>query len=224
MNNPEYSLKNLSQKMVNIMQEVTHIPKHGFNTFHKYHYATETDVSSALSKALVKYKVFMFSSVLERECKTYQTRTNKEAFLITVKLAVTFIDAESGESFTGTFFGDGSDPDDKGLYKAITGAEKYALMKTFLVATGSDPEQETHPHNTTTHLAELLTTLEKKAKQGTAALKDAWHSLSSDQCSAMRQHIPNLQKCAIEADQASQNRQTGNTDFQGNATAPRDNR
>ncbi len=196
------------------MQEVAYIPKNGFNAFHKYHYATETDVSAALSKALMKYKVFMFSSVLERECKIYQTRTNKEAFLITVKLAVTFIDAESGESFTGTFFGDGSDPDDKGLYKAITGAQKYALMKTFLVATGSDPEQETHPYNTTAHLAELLTRLENKAKQGTAAFRGSWRSLSSNQRSAIRQHIPNLQKWAIEADQSLENTQTGGADFQ----------
>ncbi len=29
---------------------------------------------------------------------------------------------------------------DKGTYKAITGATKYALMKTFLLETGDDPE------------------------------------------------------------------------------------
>jgi hypothetical protein len=207
------SLKNLAQKMINIMQEVAYIPKTGFNAFHKYRYTTEADVSTALSKALIKHKVFMFSSVLERESKIYQTRTNKEAFLITVKLALTFIDVESGESFTGIFFGDGSDPDDKGLYKAMTGAQKYALMKTFLVATGSDPEQETDAYRTAVHLTELLASLENKAKQGSAVFRGAWRNLSSKQRLAIRHQMPELQKLAIEADQSLPKTQIYSSDF-----------
>ena len=51
------------------------------------------------------------------------------SFLVTVKIQVTFVDADSGERFSSNFYGDGSDHDDKGVYKAITGALKYALMK-----------------------------------------------------------------------------------------------
>jgi hypothetical protein len=31
---------------------------------------------------------------------------------------------------------------DKGVYKALTGSEKYFLMKAFLIPTGDDPEKE----------------------------------------------------------------------------------
>src|SRR5699024_6730814 len=36
----------------------------------------------------------------------------------------------------------GQDAGDKAVYKAITGATKYALMKVFMIPTGDDPEQD----------------------------------------------------------------------------------
>lgn len=41
--------------------------------------------------------------------------------------------------------GEGMDTGDKAIYKAITGAQKYVLMKTFLIPTGDDPELEELP-------------------------------------------------------------------------------
>lgn len=134
------NIKNLAVKMVKIMGDVSYIQKSGYNSFHKYRYATDADVALAFSESLKKNKVCMFSSVVERTSQVYQTRGNKNAFLVTVKLDLTFVDADSGESFTVSCYGDGSDADDKAIYKAITGAQKYALLKTFLVATGDDPE------------------------------------------------------------------------------------
>ena len=133
--------KTLAQKMLLIMKDVAHIPKNGFNSFHKYKYASDTDVTAAFSKAMQKHGVLMLSSILERSSCIYKTRKGYDTFLVTVKLEVTFIDVDSGEKFTSIFYGDGSDSDDKGVYKAITGAQKYALMKTFLVSTGDDPER-----------------------------------------------------------------------------------
>ncbi len=133
-------IKNLALKMVKIMDDVSYIQKSGYNSFHKYKYATDADVASAFSEALKNNKVCMFSSVVDRTSQVYQTRGNKNAFLVTVKIELTFVDADSGESFTVSCYGDGSDADDKAIYKAITGAQKYALLKTFLVATGDDPE------------------------------------------------------------------------------------
>jgi len=138
-------LKKLAQKMILIGEDVQYIQKQGHNQFHKYNYVTESDVVNAFSKAMQKQQVFMFSSIIERDCQSYKTRGGKDAFLVTVKLEVTFVDTESGEQFSSIFFGDGSDSDDKAIYKAITGAQKYALMKTFLVATGDDPEHDRQP-------------------------------------------------------------------------------
>ncbi len=200
----DLSLKNLANKMIQIMSDVEYIQKTGFNQFHKYKYATEADVAAAFAKAMQQHHVFMFSSILERDCKSYQTRGNKESFLVTVKLQVTFVDADSGESYTGIFFGDGSDPDDKGVYKAITGAQKYALMKTFLVETGDDPERDdaAPPPKPAIDKSQLITTLEAKARQGTEAFRAEWRMLSQEQRDAVRDHTGVFQQLASQADQS----------------------
>ena len=60
----------------------------------------------------------------------------------TVPLQFTVIDSDSGESITGTVYGRGEDPTDKGVYKAYTGGQKYFLQKLFLLSTGDDPERD----------------------------------------------------------------------------------
>ncbi len=210
MTNQQCSLKNLAAKMIHVMREVEFIQKNGFNKFYQYKYATEADVAAALSHAMEKHNIFMFSSVLDRQCEKYQTRSNKEAFLITVKLQVVFIDADSGETFISTFFGDGAGSDDKGVYKAITGAQKYALMKTFLVESGDDPERNNQremeqqaPAQVEKEKIELVSHMEAKARLGTSALHDAWSLLSIHQRDLVRERIGIFQQLAKQADQYS---------------------
>jgi hypothetical protein len=52
------------------------------------------------------------------------------------------VDARSGEELTVRVAGEGADQGDKAPYKAMTGALKYALLQSFLLATGDDPEDE----------------------------------------------------------------------------------
>lgn len=52
------------------------------------------------------------------------------------------IDPETGYSEKYPLVGTGADTTDKGLYKAYTGALKYFLACTFLVAEGNDPETD----------------------------------------------------------------------------------
>src|ERR1700738_467768 len=57
-------------------------------------------------------------------------------------MAYTFMDRDTAEEITVKVAGEGRDPGDKGPYKAMTGALKYALLQSFLLATGDDPEDE----------------------------------------------------------------------------------
>ncbi|MEE9452636.1 MAG: ERF family protein [Gammaproteobacteria bacterium] len=202
------SSKKLAEKMILISEEVQYIQKQGRNQFHKYNYVTDSDVVNALSKAMQKHKVFMFSSVLQRQCTSYETRGNKNAFLVSIQLQVTFIDVDSGESMRSIFYGDGSDSDDKGVYKAITGAQKYALMKTFLVATGDDPEKDTAPaHDEVAQTAlnpfdkeALIQKMTAQAHKGTVAFRDAWKKLSRGEREALGEQISVFQEHAEQAD------------------------
>lgn len=58
------------------------------------------------------------------------------------KLEFQLIDTETGFYEVTTITGEGIDKGDKAGFKAYTGALKYYLACTFMVATGDDPEQD----------------------------------------------------------------------------------
>jgi hypothetical protein len=129
----------LIRKLALVQAEVDHhIPKRGRNEFHKYDYAMEADIVSELRKGLSDRHILLVPHVLHVE----RVALGEKNVLTVVDMRFTFMDGETGESLTIDWQGTGSDPGDKGLYKAMTGAEKYVLLKTFLIPTGDDPEQD----------------------------------------------------------------------------------
>ena len=59
-------------------------------------------------------------------------------------------DIDTGFYEETTITGEGIDKGDKAGYKAYTGALKYYLANTFMVATGDDPEKESPSHTMNT--------------------------------------------------------------------------
>jgi hypothetical protein len=127
-------MSNIYQKLGKVMSQVNRVPKNGYNAFHKYAYATESDLTESIRPILLEAGLAFFSSVLEQE---------REGEFTKVKMEFILADIETGEKLTSTYWGEGQDKGDKGLYKAYTGATKYFLMKTFLIPTGDDPEGDT---------------------------------------------------------------------------------
>ena len=134
----------IARKLALVMAEVHRVPKNGRNDFHKYDYIMEGDLVDALRGKLAEQGVAVFPSVAGHTTETI-TERNKSATLATVTLDVTFVDGESGDARTVTWIGQGVDSGDKAYYKAYTGAFKYALMKTFMVSSGDDPEVDEQP-------------------------------------------------------------------------------
>lgn len=130
-------------KLCEVMEEVQYIQKTGYNSKQNYRYAQETDVVEKCRAELAKRKVWLKHSVKEvTNNRTVKTRSGGEMTVIRAIVEFTFIDAESGERETFTEPGEGMDSGDKAIYKAITGALKYALMKSFMIPTGDDPEND----------------------------------------------------------------------------------
>ena len=126
-------------KLVAVMAAIDHIQKRGRNEFHKYDYATEADIAAAVRRELALRNVMLFPAITgERR----EAVGEKGSVLTTLDFLFTFHDGDSGETLSFTWKGAGTDKDDKGLYKAMTGGEKYFLMKTFLIPTGDDPERD----------------------------------------------------------------------------------
>ncbi len=128
--------KTLVQKLCEVMATVHRIPKRGHNDFHHYDYVMEADLCDAVRDELAKRSVIILPSVTKEE----RLPLTEKQVLTRVEMTYTFMDGENGETFETMMVGYGSDAGDKGIYKAITGCTKYLLMKTFLIATGDDPE------------------------------------------------------------------------------------
>lgn len=126
--------KNINKKLAAVISDGLSVGKTGFNNFHKYKYVTEADVVEAVRKAFIKHGLIYQFSMEDVVQLTPE--------LCRSKIKFTIIDVDSGEQYESIVFGDGQDKGDKAVYKSITGAQKYFLLKTLLIATGDDAEAD----------------------------------------------------------------------------------
>ena len=131
----------LYAKIHKIIKDGIRIGKNGRNDFHKYDYVTEADVVDEIKRIFTENNlVYDFNIVGTRKVEGLENVTEVEA-------EITLIDLDSSESKVYSFFGQGQDKGDKGIYKAYTGLQKYFFMKNFLISTGDDPENDTGKAN-----------------------------------------------------------------------------
>lgn len=144
MNPDELTLrKRLFEKLHAVMSDVQYIQKDAKNTEQKYTYASEAAIKAALHKAFVEYKVGFLPSVTDLAVsEAGETQRGGKRWFCSVDLDCEFYDVETGYGITKQFRGLGIDSQDKGIWKAITGAVKYFLANSFLIETGDDPEAE----------------------------------------------------------------------------------
>lgn len=121
-----------------------------------YKAVSERDIIDAVKPLEAKYRVYSYprnreiidDEILEGE-KTYNSQTTKTTtFFTRIKTEYTFLNIDNPEEqFTTIVFSEGIDPGDKGSGKAMTYADKYALMKAYKISTGDDPDQNPSEEN-----------------------------------------------------------------------------
>lgn len=109
------------------------------NEFDRYKYFSEAGYKKLFTELFSNAGLELTTTIDEVERFTVDGKQNNGR---QVKVIFTLSDVETGFAETSTFYGEGFDKGDKGLYKAYTGALKYYLANTFMVATGDDPEVE----------------------------------------------------------------------------------
>lgn len=123
-----------------VMTEGSYVQKTGENDFHKYTYATEADVLALMRPAMLKHGLVLIPSVNQ---VSQIDSSGNTSVIVHYTLAHT-----SGAVWPHPIVAAGCGNDkskngavgDKGLYKALTGANKYMLFKLFQIETGDEPE------------------------------------------------------------------------------------
>jgi len=127
----------LFAKMVRVMELTDQrIPKRGRNDYHKYDYAEASDVADVIRSALVEAGLAFYMGL---------NSVNYEKGITSAIFNMTLGDAETGESITVPWPAQAQDTQDKGPNKAGTAAQKYFLLRTFVVATGDEPDPDGSP-------------------------------------------------------------------------------
>ena len=144
---------NIFQRMAAITAELQTVAKNlkvstGGNNSYKA--VSERDILDAVKPLESKYGVYSYpasrevleSQLLESESE-YQGKTSKKTtFMTRIKTVYRFVNINNPEEFIETVtFAEGIDTQDKGSGKAMTYADKYALMKGYKISTGEDPDQ-----------------------------------------------------------------------------------
>ena len=137
-------MQKLAKKFVEVMRDCSHVAKNGSNDFHKYKYATASDVLEKVNAALTKHGIASVVTPSLLSIQEITTAKGNTERLATVEVTVTLIDSESGETLTLKGLGSGQDLSDKSVAKSQTMALKYCYLNSLAIATSDDPEADLH--------------------------------------------------------------------------------
>lgn len=139
MDNPKAKL---FAKILRVQQSLQPLEKSGRNDFHRYSYTTAGDVLLPVQRACNEHGLVIVADVID-------TKINPERAAAEVIVRLTVFDSETGESYSITAPGysedwsykDNKPVGDKAIYKAVTGATKYAVRSFFCLPSEDDPER-----------------------------------------------------------------------------------
>ena len=115
-----------------------------------YKAVSERDILDAVKPLEVKHGVYSYpvrrtileSNMLESESEYQGKVTKRTTFMTRIETVYRFVNIEKPDEYIETTtFAEGIDTQDKGSGKAMTYADKYALMKAYKISTGDDPDQ-----------------------------------------------------------------------------------
>jgi hypothetical protein len=139
---PMFAQLSLRQKLAVVRRRISYVQKRGHNERNNYNYVTAADIAGAVGDILADLGVVVVPRLESISHEPSRTARSEVEHVARVVMAYTFMDVDTAEEITVKVAGEGVDAGDKAPYKAMTGALKYALLQSFLLATGDDPEDE----------------------------------------------------------------------------------
>ncbi len=139
---PAKELAPIIQAMNAVMKDVERITKTGKNNFDGYAYASEADVTKAIRPAMVEHGLVLFPNVVRMDHEGYTTMKGKQGtrVFLTVEFTLAHV---SGIVWPEPirWVGCAEDTQDKAVAQAGTSAQKYCLLRLFVMETGEDADK-----------------------------------------------------------------------------------
>ena len=149
---PQTASLNIFQRMLAATSEIDRVAKNlkvDISKSQSYKAVAEADVLEAVKPIEAAHGIYSypFSREIIKD-ETYTTtsewdgkKTEKNTFFLRIKTVYRFINTDNPSDFIDiTTYGDGVDTQDKAPGKAMTYADKYALLKAYKIQTGDDPD------------------------------------------------------------------------------------
>lgn len=139
-------MDNIYKKLLSIQSELEIVAKNLSVGVGKSSYKAvgEADVLSAIKPLEKKYGVYSypFTRKIVEQNILVDEETRKRTYYERIETIYRFVNVDEPSEYVDvTTYGDGMDVGDKSVGKAMTYADKYALMKAYKIITGDDPDQ-----------------------------------------------------------------------------------
>lgn len=136
------SVANIAVALDAIQRELKPIEKTGRNESQNYTYAKFENYVDGIKDILAQQGLMIISTVKEpKRLEPRPTKYGSLQYAVEVAIIVRLFH-KSGEWIEIDCYGEGQDTGDKAIYKAITGARKYALACLLGLSTTDDPEDD----------------------------------------------------------------------------------
>lgn len=117
-----------------------------------YKAVSERDILDNVKPLETKYRVYSYPyerNIIDKDILVSHTEYgDKTNMYMRLETTYRFVNLDNSSEFVDIkTYGDGIDSGDKAPGKAMTYADKYALMKAYKISTGDDPDKEASPEN-----------------------------------------------------------------------------
>lgn len=191
-------LPNLCQRILGVMTDLDYIQKGDKTVNGQYRFVSHDQVIAAVHPLLVKHRIVVIPTVEEMTQDGNRT---------TVKLIVDFVNADNPHDTRSVRYiaqaidGGGVNKDgkpipvgDKGPGKAISYAMKYALLKTFCLETGEDPDLDANAAYEPAKCLEFNSILPMDISEKEKAKLEKFLSYSAN---SLKKHIEDVKREAL---------------------------
>lgn len=198
---------NMSEKIDLLMpalvlarSEMSFVAKGGDNTFDKYRYAKLENYVRASEAALIKNGIFVAATVDSvQQLDNRTTKNGGNEYVVRLHMTMRAFHT-SGQWVEVQSIGDGQDRGDKAIYKANTGATKYAYGRLFGLVTSDDPEDcepTTQPPQRETP-ADPARPQASEAKQAFSKALTSWTGLQANDLAAAAREVSAFNNLSLD--------------------------